>query len=50
MAVIPAKAGIHERRRAQFSRNRVHGSRIKSGMTKSGIPDDDKLGIISEIR
>jgi RimJ/RimL family protein N-acetyltransferase len=44
MLVIPAKAGIHEHRRRRPSLVRVHGSRIKSGMTGSGGADIATLG------
>src|SRR3546814_18314549 len=34
--VIPAQAGTHERHAGPVFAVRVHGSRIKSGMTKEG--------------
>ena len=33
--VIPAKAGIHEHGRIRFSTDRVHGFRVKPGMTNN---------------
>ncbi len=39
LSVIPAEAGIHEHGRTRFSTDRVHGSRIKSGMTNEGVED-----------
>src|SRR3546814_6676842 len=40
--VIPAQAGTHERHAGPVFAVRVHGSRIKSGMTKEGALSPDR--------
>jgi hypothetical protein len=38
--VIPAKAGIHEHGRIRFANHRVHGFRVKPGMTGRGMTNE----------